>query len=152
MTIPLRKEGKIKLQEGMILDFLLKAVITLQDQKQYFILEDPDGMKHFLEEEPYQHYHLKTGSYIRCRVDKINCTGRVFLEPEHPYYKTGAIYHFRIQDHDMEKGYFNLIDQTGRTLSCQEEAFKRVEWDKKSWIRCRITGNRKGILELEPLA
>ena len=39
-------------------------------------------------------YHLKTGQTINCRIDKINCTGKIFIEPEHPYYKLGEIYEF----------------------------------------------------------
>jgi len=39
-------------------------------------------------------YNLKIGMEITCYVDKINCNGRIFLEPEHPYYKIGDIHTF----------------------------------------------------------
>jgi hypothetical protein len=150
MTIPIRPEGAIKLQEGLTFNFLLRSVVTLQDQKQYLILEDPDGIKHFLDEEPYKHYHLKAGTTIRCRVEKINCTGRVFLEPEHPLYHVGSVYRFRIMKYDLSNGCLHLTDKTGMPHFCPLDAEEAKIIARRSGIYCKVIGIHKGVLDLFP--
>lgn len=60
------------------------------------IFEDQYGIRHFLEHESYRAYNLTVSSDIKCLVAKINCTGRIYLEPEHPLYITGNQYPFMI--------------------------------------------------------
>lgn len=151
MTKPIRTEGTTKLQEGLYFRFMLRSVVTLQDQKQYYILEDPDGMKHFLENEPYIHYYLKPGTHIRCQVVKINCTGRVILEPEHPHFQSGRIYRFRLLNYDDGKDYLNLEDKSGHILKCPIEGDLVDQLSRQVWVQCRINGIQKGVVELQIL-
>jgi len=58
----------------------------------------------------YQNYGIKPGNLLHCRIDKINCSGRVFLEPEHPFYQVGKQYVFKV----FEK--FSKADQKGRMI------------------------------------
>jgi hypothetical protein len=44
--------------------------------------------------EPYNNYCIGGNSTIECRIDKINCSGKVFLEPRHPVYIEGETYDF----------------------------------------------------------
>ena len=81
MTLPENSLGKSKLKEGDVLNFIIRNKILLQDNQDYFILEDPFGQKHFIEASLYSGYELHTGQVIDCLVDRINCTGRIFLEP-----------------------------------------------------------------------
>jgi len=38
------------------------------------------------------HYNFSLNQVIKCKIGKINCSSRIFLEPEHPIYKINGIY------------------------------------------------------------
>ncbi|MHC1774212.1 MAG: hypothetical protein AB9834_02245 [Lentimicrobium sp.] len=86
-------EGK-KLAEGEVYAFTFEKLITLSDGEDYMVMEDPFGIRHMITYKYYLNYGLKPGTTVNCVVDKINCTGRVFLEPEHPVYKKGTKFLF----------------------------------------------------------
>ncbi|NVO18287.1 MAG: hypothetical protein HXX13_01220 [Bacteroidetes bacterium] len=88
--------GRILIDEGSILYFKVMNIVSLQDNRDYYILEDPNGLKHFIDAEAYATYGIKIGSKLKCKVDKINCTGRILLEPEHPIYVDGQTYFFKV--------------------------------------------------------
>lgn len=110
-----------RLEEGIYYTFRFIKVAELEDCKSYIVLEDIFGVRHFIEYECYKHYELQEKSEITCLVDKINCTGRIFLEPLHPIYTLGGIYSFDVLDTlDTENGlvvtvrdcYNNLVNIT----------------------------------------
>jgi len=86
----------MRLEEGRYYKFKTIRTITLPDTSESMVLHGPDGKKYLLALYPYLHYNLKDKTEIICKVDKINCTGKVFLEPEHPIYKEGEYYSFII--------------------------------------------------------
>jgi len=83
------------LKEKHSYKFLLIKTIEINGEELY-VLEDPFGKRHTLPTIYYTHYQLNVPSEVVCKIDKINCTGRIFLEPEHPFYKIGGIYQFKI--------------------------------------------------------
>lgn len=85
-----------KLEQGKWYKFILQKLVTLGDGNTYMVLEDPFSIRHFIEYLPYQVYNLSLNEEINCLVEKINCTGRVILEPKHPIYKIGEVYEFPI--------------------------------------------------------
>lgn len=85
---------KVKIKEGKSYPFKISGLVVLPNGNECFILIDPNNVKHLLETKYYLNYKLKPGQTINCRIDKINCTGKIFIEPEHPYYKLGEIYEF----------------------------------------------------------
>ena len=85
-----------RLKEGAVYPFQVSGLIRLPDNTEHFVLVDPNGVKHLLESIYYQNYHFETGQMISCRIDKINCNGKFFIEPIHPYYRIGNHYDFRI--------------------------------------------------------
>lgn len=86
----------MKLEEGKAYDFINIKSITLPGGDANLMLAGPDGKKYLLPLHHYDEYGLPDKSGIRCKVDKINCSGKVFLEPEHPFYKEGESYLFTI--------------------------------------------------------
>ena len=111
-------EMKIKLTEGKFYTFTVTGRIVLPDQSEQFVLVDPNGIKHLIDAEPYDRYSLLRRNEIRCRVDKINCSGKIYLEPEHPFYTIGNSYSFEFAGYDKEKklavckdalGYFTTV-------------------------------------------
>lgn len=92
------KSDKIKLEEGKYYPFKISGSVILPDGSECFILTDINSVKHLLYKAYYGKYKLKLNQEINCRIDKINCTGKIYIEPEHPYYKLGNSYSF-IFDH-----------------------------------------------------
>jgi len=151
MTQPISKEAKIKLEIGMWLDFMVISKVILQDGKEYLILEDPNGLRHFLEAGLFAGYPLTVGKKINCKVDHINCTGRIFLEPQHPHYIIGKRYFFPIR---------SLIEEEGCILAILDDCFKNaIEMEflkedfryleKENGLICIVRGIKKGIPELD---
>lgn len=85
---------KGKLEQGQSYPFIISDLIELPTDQKYYKLIDPNGVKHLLEAVPYLNYNFEFGKTIDCRIDKINCTGKIFIEPEHPYYTLNGIYKF----------------------------------------------------------
>lgn len=69
--------------------------IDFFSEDKYYVLSDPYKRKHLLKSDLYKKYNFNKGEFINCNVDKINCQGRVYIEPEHPIYKVGKYYNFR---------------------------------------------------------
>jgi hypothetical protein len=76
------------LEEGFEFNFTVEKIIDLPDESYYILLSEFDK-KYLLPTKYYDEYNLKIGKEIRCRIDRINCNGRVFLEPKSPIYSIG---------------------------------------------------------------
>lgn len=88
-------QQKVELKEGKSYTFKITGTIVLPDGSESFVLSDPNNVKHLLSKQYYRGYNLKNNQEIICRIDKINCTGKIFIEPQHPHYKLGDVYNFR---------------------------------------------------------
>ncbi|MEW5846600.1 MAG: hypothetical protein AB1777_10105 [Bacteroidota bacterium] len=83
-------------REGEWYTFHVTKVIDVPGGGKHFILTHESGKKILLPAKYYDKYNIIENTQIRCRVDKVNCTGQVFIEPEHPVYRMGKTYSFRI--------------------------------------------------------
>jgi hypothetical protein len=84
----------VKIKEGKIYPFQINGITALPDGSEYLVLSDPNRVKHLLERSPYLHYPFEVGQSINCRIDKINCNGKIYIEPLHPFYRIGKSYDF----------------------------------------------------------
>jgi hypothetical protein len=87
-----------KLQEGQYLDFEVVKSLEIDRDQKFWVLRDPLGYKVLLPYELYKDYGIQKGETINCRIDRVNCNGKVFLEPRHPYYREGEVYNFPLVD------------------------------------------------------
>lgn len=86
---------KDKLTEGRNYRFtVIKTTVLHGDDRTFFVLEDPFRNRHLLPADHYENHNLEPGKSILCHIDKINCDGKIFIEPEHPCYKIGKTYDF----------------------------------------------------------
>lgn len=138
------------LKVGCTYTFQYMKSVILEDGNRYMVLEDIHGMRHFLEHECYRHYNFSESSGIDCRVEKINCTGRIYLEPVHPVYNLESEYYFSISS-IMETEEGNLIsvhDCFNNLLNIKiPNSFTR-EMSVGDQIIARIDSIKKGIPEL----
>lgn len=81
--------------EGKAYSFYVDKILTLPDNH-YFLLIDEWNRKYLLPTEYYKDYNISPGKNIICYVNKINCNGKIFLEPEHPIYRVGDVDIFKI--------------------------------------------------------
>jgi hypothetical protein len=84
-------------REGEWYNFTVTKVIDVPGSEKQFVLTHESGKKLLLPSKFYVKYNISVNSTIQCRIDKINCTGQIFIEPAHPVYKTGETYSFRIK-------------------------------------------------------
>ncbi|MCD4732107.1 MAG: hypothetical protein K8R74_15980 [Bacteroidales bacterium] len=88
---------KLKLEEGPKYPFKITGIIDLPDGNECFVLKDPNNVRHLLLTRYFENFNFQLGQTIQCKVDKINCSGKIYLEPEHPYYKLGHNFEFPFQ-------------------------------------------------------
>jgi hypothetical protein len=137
-----------RLEEGKEYLFRVFGRVTLQDGQEYFILEDPYKIRHLLPSWLYESYGIKTSQSIRCKVDKINCTGRVYLEPEHPYYVAGNTYDFTFHSIGMstrsQKLFMIVTDMFNNEVSVDCPKDFNIENSVPETVSCKIIRIRKG--------
>ncbi|MDP2424332.1 MAG: hypothetical protein U1C46_07925 [Bacteroidales bacterium] len=85
-------------EEGKQMEFKVLKMITIPGDELYFLLESPGLHRLLLPAAYFSDYGIYPGMGITCLVDKINCTGRIFLEPLHPYFEAGVRYVFDVMD------------------------------------------------------
>lgn len=143
------------LQEKQTYTFRVIRLITLPDGSQNWVLTHTGVDRYMLPAEYYADYQIKEGLALRCRVDKINCTGRIFLEPEHPWYREGERYLFRYQgsetQHDRLGNAFSKLHFQGINGENQYHITPQEPPDLKPGeiAGVEIRRIRKGVLEFE---
>lgn len=87
----------MKLKEGEVYRFQVLKTVSIPDQGVFFQLRHPSsGRRLLLSASRYSNYGIEPGSIINCKVEKVSCTGKVYLEPKHPLYIEGNTYPFDI--------------------------------------------------------
>jgi hypothetical protein len=90
-----------RLNEGQAYEFRVEKKVTDPSAVDHFVLTGPDEKKYLLQAATYRCYGITPATTIKCRIDKINCRGQVFLEPMNPYYSEGATYDFLVEGYDI---------------------------------------------------
>jgi len=143
------------LTEGTSHPFMLLGQMEFGKGELYFVLRDPLGYKMLMPAGFYENYGFTEGQEIICRVDKINCNGRMFLEPQNPWYKEGEVYEFDVVSYGHRKNiagnhewYYLVSDRGGRYWRVNRPVSKTaVDFPEK--VACRIERIKKGRLYLQ---
>lgn len=98
-----------KLAEGHVYKFRVVGVITGPDDKDYYKLKDPNGVKHLLAKDLYHNYPFEENQDVECRIDRISCSGKIYIEPLHPFYEYNRPYMFPVIRFDEV---LNALDET----------------------------------------
>lgn len=117
-----------RLREGKVYPFRITGRIELPEGDKYFVLSDPNLVKHLLAEKYYENYCFEPGQLIDCRVDKINCNGKIYIEPLHPFYRLGKKYSFPFVRYSGNK----LTKGTAESFAVFEDIFGnevKIPWD-----------------------
>jgi len=103
----------MKLNEGENHFFHVISIVNIVEEGDFYLLRHNTGRRILVPVKPYLKYNIKTGQQLNCRVDKVNCTGKVFLEPKHPVYEEGRNYPFKIvsiHQENTNNQYFLISD------------------------------------------
>lgn len=84
----------MKLNEGEIHSFQVLKRVQIPEEGDFFMLRHVSGRRLLLPYETYKNFGIELGQSISCRIDKVSCTGKVYLEPKHPIYMEGVEYNF----------------------------------------------------------
>lgn len=76
------------IEEGNEFNFKVEKIIDLSGES-YFILLSEFDKQYLLPVKYYDEYNIKVGNEIRCKIDRISCSGRVYIEPKSPIYSKG---------------------------------------------------------------
>ncbi len=144
-----------RLVEGRVYPFHVLKTVSLGPTDDWYVLKDPQGYKILLSKSLYAHYGIAPGMDISCRVDKINCNGKIFLEPEHPIYKEKEVYTFNVvcaghrKDILGSDGHFFMV-RDAHHLEWKVKTFSKKLWDSPpEKINCYVNKIKKGRLYLK---
>ncbi len=143
----------MKFEEGIWYSFLVSGILNVPDKGDYYILMHESGRKMLLRTDYYVKYKFVVGQSIDCRVDKVNCTGQVFLEPKHPFYKDGEVFQFEVVNTFAEKDSpFNatVIDLYGNKIDVWVSNLENAK--VKQAIPLKVNQVRKGIPMLSEIS
>ncbi len=144
-----------RLKEGAVYPFRVRKTVSLGPDDEYYVLEDPNGYKILLTKSYYVGYGFEPGQIINCRVDKVNCNGKVFLEPEHPFYREGEVYSFDFVCKDKVKNILKEEEHLFMVRDRLDKQWKVRIHDKNLWdnppsqIKCLLVRIKKGKIYLQ---
>jgi hypothetical protein len=121
--------------QGLKYDLTVLKLLVIENDQQYFVCADENGLKHLIPEVYYRHYRIKPGDKIRCRLDRINCLGRFFFEPDHPLYEQFKTYEFTLKGF-KKTGHCN----PGNYTALVEDIFGD-EWETKPFLSSSVLPN-----------
>ena len=68
-----------------------------------YIATLPNGIKITLSYKNYGHYKFRIGQRLFGKIDKINCSGKIYFEPDHPFYIVGKRSGFEVVEISTEQ-------------------------------------------------
>jgi hypothetical protein len=141
------------LKAGTKYDLRIYKLLQIDEDKTYFIGIDKNGLRHLVPEVYYRHYGIKTGDIVRCRLDRINCLGRFFFEPDNPLYKLKGVYHFKLRGINFPAGVnlatANVEDKFGNEWETLPFSMKNRPTLKITTLLCRVKAFKKARMFLE---
>lgn len=153
MTIRSVAVNNSRLAEGQVYLFRILKKIELDQQDSFWVMQDPMGYKILVPAAFYRQYGFEPGRMVQCRVDKINCNGKMFLEPLHPHYKEGCDYPFEVLAGGQ---YQNILDESGYYIQVKDvfghtwqvNSQKSIEAAPGKQVMCKVERIKKGKLYL----
>ncbi|TVR68520.1 MAG: hypothetical protein EA408_13410 [Marinilabiliales bacterium] len=120
----------------------------------WYVGRDCNGLRHLIPVSIYGNYGIEPGSVISCRLDRINCQGRFFFEPRHPYYSEGETYSFDLLGlQNCEEGsktcYAMVRDIFGQELKTRPFNYPGTISGAVKSLTCRVIRIKKAVPYLE---
>lgn len=149
------KDKTLLIEPGNKYDLKIIKLINIGDDQEFYVGRDKNGLKHLIQVNYYSNYGIRAGDNIKCHLDKINCLGRFFFEPEHPVYKSGESYHFKLISFNNTHHDKNIFIARVRDVFGKEHDTKKFKMEREcpeqkiSSVLCIVTSIKKAILSLK---
>lgn len=127
-----------------------KIIDTLKTDRfgETYVVIDRNNNKHGIPVKYYCKYNIKQNKWFKAEVQKISSKGFLYIEPEHPAYKIGKTYSFKL---------FNELTQNKQLFYFVEDCFGNIikvlsykaDIPPSSYLKCRIIAIKKGTPILE---
>ena len=114
---------------------LLKEITLPNSSLALYVIGDGNNCKFTIPKNNYQHYGFRIGQIIKCILDKINCDGQIFFEPQNPHYNEKMVCEFEFVEFRTIKNYLGLNEQIGVVKDF---------FGKEQWIRYAQGINQAG--------
>lgn len=140
----------MRFEEGLWYSFTISGLIDIPDKGEFYVLTHESGRKMLLKSSFYTKYNFSIGQNIECRIDKVNCSGQVFLEPTHPIYSEGNLYSFPlIKVNKEEKSLLNATvkDVFDNEIDVFIPQIKRYKINES--ILLKVVQVKKGVAVLQ---
>ncbi len=154
--------AKKKYIEGQVYEFKFIKKVFIDEE--HLVFENDDAERFVIPSMHYRHYNLQSGQMIKCLITRVDCSGKISFEPEHPYYELGGIYDFdfvRMQitienEFDPFSGkskklkHYDIIvvDKDGYEHHVVPKEWQKKKNYKPDKIKCRIIKMVKGHFQL----
>ncbi len=108
--------------EGRYLKFTVTGHIISESGQRFFVLLSRFKNRLLIPSDTYESFGIMIGVKVKCRVDKINCSGRILLEPMHGHFVANYRYPLKvveecyITDHKGRKHKLHRIHDANRQL------------------------------------
>ena len=153
---------KGKFIEGQSYQFrYVKRILT---DEEFFVFEDFTGERHLIPAYHYRNYKFEINNLINCLINRIDCSGKVYLEPEHPYYKIGNTYDFKFKElmffieenYNKYKGSLEkkkiykliVLDKYGNEHQVNPHKWQKIKKYRANNISCKLIKIVNGQFEL----
>jgi len=135
-----------KLQEGNSYRFRVSKKVNIPPDNDEYIVVVLDDIRLLLKKNHFPNTEFIPNKEINCRVDKIGCNGKIYLEPENTNYKLFEDYFFdfeKIIEKDGNKRLL-LYDDNGNKIDLiYDEDFYKIDDDK---VLCKLWRIKKSKL------
>jgi hypothetical protein len=158
--------GKGKYVEGEIYEFRYLKKIMVDEE--YLAFEDKYQDRYLIPAEYYAHYNFVPDQKVKCLVVRIDCSGKLSFEPEHPYYKLGEIYDFKFvkinkttdreynpntgQSEETKEYEMVVADCYGNEHMVEALGWQRHKFLQTGTVKCRLIKIVKGNFHLVNMA
>ena len=147
------RDKTLLLESGKSFDLQILKIIHIPGDKNYFMACDLNGLRHLIPSAYYDDYQLSEGDTVSCRLDRINCLGRFFFEPVHPFYKSGGEYYFKLKEFLRYPDYIDkysakVMDIFGNECETTKFSSETEPSLKIDSILCRVEAVKKAKLFL----
>lgn len=145
-----------KFTEGEWHYFRVQKILEIPGEDFYYLLESSKGNRMLMPLNFYKYYGIEPGNEIKCRIDKINCSGKIFLEPEHPKLVNDSRYDFMISGKEQftdRKGRLQTYYSLKLNEGMQANAIlnENISLPVPIHIKATLIRIRKGILILSEI-
>lgn len=154
--------AKVKYIEGQSYEFKFVKKVFIDEE--YLVFEDKYNERYVIPSTHYRNYSLCKGEMVKCQITRVDCSGKLSFEPEHPFYVIGGTYDFdfvRInitEDTEYDPGsgrtvkkkdYVIIVsDKDGNEHMVIPKSWQKKKNYKTDTVKCRLIKIVKGHFQL----